>query len=310
MEPLIPPPETSAPKKGGSPIVLGILAAILMLIVGGVGLGVYTLSETIKNNPELYKPDVGTPPSPVEEEPEAQPEQQPAEQPAQQPQANTPHKEPAATVAATKDPAVTRFVYKAISVGDIDGIRKALDMGYSPEQIGSFDITIEEDPETMLCMSVDNEKYDIAQLLLERGANPNAFCRKFLPINAPLEKGNFQFAETLIKHGASVDQHDRYGVLLLSRYVEYPRIIEFLLQHGATVNKLGIGKNIRLPLEDAVTQYEVTTRDRADVLESMTLLLKAGADPDLPGQRNTPWQQAEYRKQTDVLNLFSQYRKQ
>ena len=316
-----PPPETSALGKGGSPLLFGIVVGVGLIVFGVAAWGFYSLIQFMETAPqklaeleatlEKSKERVALPP-PVEPPP-APPEvpslpgdvPAPPSAPRTAPEANTTPKavplaelmpmEQTENVTGSSKPDVIKYVYDATSRGNIDVIRQALDMGYSPDQGGSYDLNKFPKTQTMLCMSIQNYHYDIALLLLERGANPNLPCSYRLPIYKVLETGTFDVAKALVKAGAKINIRDNHGATLLSHFVNEPSKVDFLLKHGADANLPSGDRYPRTVLEQAV---------RTNNIESVKLLLAAGADPNLAPGNTSARSVAERYKRAEILKLF------
>ena len=79
---------------------------------------------------------------------------------------------------------------------------------------------------------------NIAQHLIELGANVNGMCRGTLPLHIAVEKGHTELALSLIKHGASIDQRDADQKLPLHVAVEHDHteLTRSLIEHGASLD--------------------------------------------------------------------------
>ena len=102
-------------------------------------------------------------------------------------------------------------------------------------------------------------------------------------------------AEALVKAGAKVNIQDSHGATLLSTFVNEPSKVDFLLKHGADANVPTGGKYPRTVLETAV---------RSNNIETVKLLLAAGADPDYAPDKISARSTAERFRRTEILKLF------
>jgi ankyrin repeat protein len=91
--------------------------------------------------------------------------------------------------------------------GDLGRVEKALDAG------ASIDSQSEPDRPTALMYAASNGHGTVAELLLARGANPNARTESGMSALAfAIEKGHPDTALLLLKHGAEPRQRDGFGV--------------------------------------------------------------------------------------------------
>lgn len=90
-----------------------------------------------------------------------------------------------------------------------------------------------------LRLSIQLGYLDIAQELLEAGANPNYYQKQLSsPLLLALENGFFDIAKLLLKKGAEIDVRDERGwtPLIYASYKGLSSVVDFLLLHGSSVN--------------------------------------------------------------------------
>lgn len=103
-------------------------------------------------------------------------------------------------------------------------------------------------PRTTLCdeplrLALRNRHYEVARLLLERGADPNK--RYFFGSEINLAT-DVESLELLLKFGANTEARDRSGITPLMRAVRTNGSIDavlLLLQYGADVNAMTDARN-------------------------------------------------------------------
>ncbi|XP_055541439.1 putative ankyrin repeat protein RF_0381 isoform X2 [Wyeomyia smithii] len=140
-------------------------------------------------------------------------------------------------------------------------------------------------PRTTLCdeplrLALRNRHYDVARLLLERGADPNK--RYFFGSEINLAT-DVESLELLLTFGANTEARDRSGITPLMRAVRTNGNIDsvlLLLQYGADVNAMTDARNDYR----TVLHYAVLSGNASLV----TLLIKQGARVDIPAPLPEP----------------------
>ncbi|XP_055640730.1 ankyrin-2-like isoform X2 [Toxorhynchites rutilus septentrionalis] len=140
-------------------------------------------------------------------------------------------------------------------------------------------------PRTTLCdeplrLALRNRHYDVARLLLERGADPNKRYFFGSEINLATDVDSL---ELLLTFGANTEARDRSGITPLMRAVRTNGNMDsvlLLLQYGADVNAMTDARNDYR----TVLHYAVLSGNASLV----TLLIKQGARVDTPAPLPEP----------------------
>ncbi len=143
----------------------------------------------------------------------------------------------------------------------------------------------------VVCWSCDPEEREkVAKLLLEHGANPNT-------LSNGIREGSPLLCEKLIN----------------------PKLTALLLRFGAHAHGIGQGYN---PLSQAVIDIEISPALADKLIESIRLLLAAGAEPCVPVMLSSDWpdrddydahngksplQLAREYRLTDISQLFADH---
>lgn len=126
-----------------------------------------------------------------------------------------------------------------------------------------------EYPMTLLGTAVQGGSLPVIEMLLARGADPDAVCAGKRTVFAiAVEMGRKEIIETLLKHGAKLEVHDEKGYtpLLVASEIGRAPIVQILLDHHADVKARNFAGRTALRLvADAGKQ------------EAATVLHKAGA---------------------------------
>lgn len=140
-------------------------------------------------------------------------------------------------------------------------------------------------PKTKLCdeplrLALRSRHYDVARLLLERGADPNKKYFFGSEINFATD---VESLELLLAFGANTEARDRSGITPLMRAVRTNGNIDsvlLLLQYGANVNAMtDVRNDYRTVLHYAVLSGNASL---------VTLLIKQGARVDIPAPLPAP----------------------
>lgn len=130
---------------------------------------------------------------------------------------------------------------------------------------------------TCLHIAAESESATLLELLLERGADPNASTSRESvepPLHIAVRAGRVKNVDLLLKHGAIIDATDDSGRTALHVAVdsEMSTVLELLLKKGANPNASSPDKSMEPPLHIAA---------RAGRDKSVEMLLEHGADIDM-----------------------------
>jgi len=157
--------------------------------------------------------------------------------------------------------------------GELDKIKEVIDKG----------VPLNEDVyygDTPLLYAIAQAKTSIAKLLIEKGADVNyeiPTTGKTALMEAAYE-GNLEVVRTLLRAGANLNHQDKNGLPALCHALGKPAIVEELIAAGADVNA-PFGEHWR---------DEATILMRAENLNTIKILLAAGADVNVVKNRGTP----------------------
>ena len=100
----------------------------------------------------------------------------------------------------------------------------------------------ELDKEHFIHMAVENRHLDIAEKLLQKGANPNVqdenYSRHYFPIHVATRNGDTAMLEVLLKYGAIIDPEDRkrQKPIHLASIKGHLNAAKFLIDNGSNIN--------------------------------------------------------------------------
>ncbi|RMZ86441.1 hypothetical protein DV736_g6330, partial [Chaetothyriales sp. CBS 134916] len=164
----------------------------------------------------------------------------------------------------------------AISRRDPESVRLILQFGADAN--GS-----EEDGFTPLHFATEAPCFKAAKLLLKHGADPNLTPRPDIesPIVMAIKEKKFDFVQLYLRYGAKMDTVLANGDTLFLKVMNKTTpaaLVELMLKGGANPNRKSVG---------GVSPLFAATR--AGRLDLVSLLLEAGADPNLPGPEHPLW---------------------
>jgi ankyrin repeat protein len=201
-------------------------------------------------------------------------------------------------IASEADPGtqeIQNALDKAAYEGQVDTVRKLAD------EYPSLDL------DESLIQALNGKHDDVAQFLLQRGADPNGGLRPGRHIYSAARNHNKPMLDSLIALGASVDAEADNDTSLISTPLTHAvfdgdmAAVRLLLDAGANVNQVSAGGNTAL--------LQAIRHDGKDKQELIRLLMEHGADPDLEGAAGiSPRLAAEASGLNEVLSLIDEYR--
>ena len=184
---------------------------------------------------------------------------------------------------------------KAAYEGQVDTVRKLVD------ENPSLDL------DKSLIQALNGKHDDVAQFLLQRGADPNGGLRPGRHIYSAARNHNKAMLDSLIVQGASADAEAENDTSLISTPLTHAvfdgdmEAVRLLLDAGANVNQVSAGGNTAL--------LQAIRHDGKDKKELIRLLMEHGADPDLEGAAGiSPRLAAETSGLNEVLSLIDEYK--
>jgi ankyrin repeat protein len=191
-----------------------------------------------------------------------------------------------------------RNLYIKISRGDEDALDKYIQKG--------FDVNTRVFGESLLSKVVVTGKYDMVEILLNHGANPNTIeWHSSTPLLKAVLFAKPLIVQSLIEHGADVKRRDSFG----NNAVWYsvggnPENTYLLVLAGGNVNNVNIFGET--PLVRAVDYQENTKRGYMMI----TTLLSLGANVNCTNSQGlTPLSIAEKSDDINVVTLLLKYQK-
>lgn len=167
--------------------------------------------------------------------------------------------------------------------------------------------TIAENGATPLFVAAQNQSYDAAALLIERGADVNYVNSKAIgatPLMIAASRNNIDLTALMLDHGAAIDKVDVNNdpAINWAAYYGYTDMVEFLVSRGASTNITGHGtpreiairrghQDLVLLLSDyapSESEQELLQAIEDGDIEQFEQLLASGASPDSLDESGRP----------------------
>lgn len=178
------------------------------------------------------------------------------------------------------------FLSKGADVNIVDGHGRT-PLGYSA-LFGDHEVSkvlieagadiefVDEDESSILGVSLKRainqpQNSIVVKQLIEAGVNLDKKIQGDTPLFLASKAESFEICKLFVEAGVDVNVTNENGLTPLSAAYSSPKIIEFLIGHGADVNYVNPWKNTAL-----------TTAAKVGALETMNLLIEAGGDVNDP----------------------------
>ena len=185
---------------------------------------------------------------------------------------------------------VPPVLHIAIVEGVEDMVKNFLDAGANVNEIA--------DGKTPLYVAVENNRYTIAELLLNKGANVDClFNGHITPLLCAVSLNFVEIASLLMRQNACVNAYSKNGIscLSLACFKGNIDIVQMLLDKGALVNarlaNKSFANSLPLPIECAIlSEHYNSLSDNSEkkVHDLVMLLLRYGAKVDVANGISTP----------------------
>ena len=198
-------------------------------------------------------------------------------------------------------------IFEKIEQGNLDAVKEFLKRGSNINTINST-------AETLLCFAVANNQTEIAEYLLENGADPDFPSNYGTPIVHAAKNRNRALVELLLEHGADINSTMRYHMLangssaiLEAIWNNDFELVRYLLSRGADINKGTFIEN------DGAALLLVGDRDRneknsaEDNLKMLDFILSKGFDVDQESGYGTALSVAIENNDPEAVKLLLKY---
>ena len=144
--------------------------------------------------------------------------------------------------------------------GDIDALRYAMDHGANIDTKDDSGYTALHWDCFKGVVGDLNNRYEIAKLLIESGADVNSAMSEYGPsiISSACSAGNFEIVKILVENGADVnDDRDGSSPLIEAVRTGDMDAIRFLIEHGAKPNKIDAAGETALSTALSYERFEI-----------------------------------------------------
>ena len=138
-------------------------------------------------------------------------------------------------------PTIGTPLHHAVWMGNIRAVRKLIQLNVSPNLMNAQNIS-------PLAKALINEQYEIAQLLIDSGADVNQMATPkpgmiVYPIHMAVMRKHYKILTSIVNHNGAIDATNNEGntALHLAVFRFQNDMVEFLCQKGANVNIQNIG---------------------------------------------------------------------
>lgn len=170
---------------------------------------------------------------------------------------------PASTMSRTKQILMKALDYYGVGLGPDS--RRIL----TEYLRGNVNVNESFSGQTLLTIATINGYADIVEELLGRGANPNLRYLGWTPLYSACNRGNYQITQTLIEHGADVNESKGDGwtpFLTAASNSTNPDLIKLLIRAGANVN--AIAPSGESPLDLALQRMDPEGKIIAEMIRA------------------------------------------
>lgn len=200
-------------------------------------------------------------------------------------------------LANEKDPYGVAPLHLAAQRGHLDIVKALVKYGANQEIKENHTST---NPKTPLMAAVGANQIEVAEFLLEKGANPNAGDDDgWAPLHSATANGNLRMVKALVKYGATVDVKTETGTTPLMMFLMHAppntaETVEFLAENKANVD---LADN----LGDTAMHYAV----REGNVDAVQALIKHSARIDVDNNDGkTPQSIAEEKGFLQIIEIL------
>lgn len=190
----------------------------------------------------------------------------------------------------TPSPVVKEAVVTAIKQRNHQVLEELLDMDFSADTIAQLDL---------LYLCIANGDTGSLRLLLVSGADPTRLCSDgTLPLQAATQLALPEIAAILLKYGADPNSYGQQGTspLLISIATNQADLLELYLRQTS------INLNSLLDDGDSLLIKSITARSSAELV---SIMIEHGADPDKKTKfGKTPLLEALFAKRLDIATIL------